>query len=176
MSVVKDLSAESKVNWLSRIEAITSDTRALATAYIISEWQSLQMVIRGEMIDCSNIDGFIVLDDAGQIVIGLATYIFRNDACEIVSLNSERSHTGLGTALVQKIKDTAAAKGCKTLRLLTSNDNLNAIGVYQKRGFDWVGINIGAIDRARETVKPEIPLIGENGISLHHEIEFAMKL
>jgi N-acetylglutamate synthase-like GNAT family acetyltransferase len=134
------------------------------------------MMIRDEIIDCRNIDGFIVPDDAGTGVMGLLMYIYRDDACEIVSLNSERSHAGLGTALVQKVKETAVSHGCKTLRLLTTNDNLNAIGFYQKRGFDLVGINIGAIDRERESFKPEIPLIGQNGIPLHHEIDFSMNL
>jgi hypothetical protein len=39
-----------------------------------------------------------------------------------------------------------------------------------------VGLNLGAIDRERESFKPEIPYIGQNGISLRHEIDFAMKL
>jgi ferredoxin len=50
------------------------------------------------------------------------------------------------------------------------NDNINAIGFYQKRGFDMVGLNLGAIDRERASFKPEIPYIGQNGIPLRHEI------
>jgi len=158
------------------IEPITTSTRELATAYIIKEWQSARMAIRGEIIDCSVIDGFIVLDETRENVIGLATYIFRDDSCEIVSINSENPRTGLGTALVEKVKAAANTHGCKTLRLLTSNDNLNAIGFYQKRGFELVGVNLGAIDRERQTNKPEIPLIGQNGIPLRHEIDFSMAL
>jgi N-acetylglutamate synthase-like GNAT family acetyltransferase len=158
------------------IDPITPATRGLATEFIISEWQSAQIMIRGEVIDCATIDGFIALDENDGSVIGLTTYIFRNDACEIVSLNSERPRSGLGTALLEQVKMAADAHGCKILRLLTTNDNLNAIGFYQKRGFELVGLNLGAIDRERESFKPEIPLIGQNGIPLRHEIEFAMRL
>ncbi|MDR1156690.1 MAG: GNAT family N-acetyltransferase [Oscillospiraceae bacterium] len=158
------------------IMPITSETRELATAYITHAWQTAQMMVRGEIIDCAVLAGFIALDESGENVIGLVTYIIRGDACEIVSLNSERPRTGLGTALIDRIKQTAIAKGCTILRLLTSNDNINAIGFYQKRGFDMVGLNLGAIDRERESFKPEIPYIGQNGIPLHHEIDFAMKL
>ena len=158
------------------IEQVSEETRDIATAYITKEWQTAKIKIRGEVIDCSTIDGFIILDESRENVLGLITYIFRGEACEIVSLNSKRLNAGLGTALVEKVKEAALARGCKTLRLLTSNDNLNAIGFYQKRGFDLVDVNIGAIDRARETYKPEIPLIGQNGIPLRHELDFSMKL
>jgi len=158
------------------IEPISEATRGLATSYIAGQWQTARIAIRGELVDCAAIDGFIVLDECRENVEGLVTYIFRGDACEIVTMNSERPCTGLGTALIEKVKAAAITRGCKTLRLLTSNDNLNAIGFYQKRGFELVGVNLGAIDRERETNKPEIPLIGQNGIPLHHEIEFSMNL
>ena len=158
------------------IEPISELTRDLATTYIIREWQTAQTMIRGEIIDCSTIDGFILTDEKRESVLGLATYIFRGDACEIVTMNSERQRTGLGTALIEKVKAAAVAHGCKTLRLMTSNDNLNAFGFYQKRGFELVGVNIGAIDRERETNTPEIPLIGQNGIPFRHEMDLSMHL
>jgi ribosomal protein S18 acetylase RimI-like enzyme len=161
---------------ISAIEPISDSTRHLATAYIINEWYTAQTMIRGEIIDCTEIDGYILTDKARENILGLITYVFRDDACEIVTLNSERPGIGLGTALVEKAKAAAVAHGSKNLRLLTSNDNLNAIGFYQKRGFDLVGVNIGAIDRERETSSPEIPLLGQNGIPFRHELDFSMRL
>lgn len=38
-----------------------------------------------------------------------------------------------------------------------------------------VGVNFGAIDKERE-IKPQIPLIGLNGIPIRHEVDFAMEL
>lgn len=57
--------------------------------------------------------------------------------------------------------------------MITTNDNINAIRFYQKRGFDMAGFFRNALDVSRR-LKPEIPLIGENSIPLRHEIEFEM--
>ena len=64
---------------------------------------------------------------------------------------------------------------CKRIVLVTTNDNINAIRFYQKRGFDMVCLYHNAMDVSRK-LKPEIPLIGENGIPLRHELEFEMIL
>lgn len=57
--------------------------------------------------------------------------------------------------------------------LITTNDNINAIRFYQKRGFDMAHLFRNAMDISRK-LKPEIPLIGENSIPLRHEIEFEL--
>jgi hypothetical protein len=54
--------------------------------------------------------------------------------------------------------------------LTTTNDNLRAVGFYQRRGWSLVAVHRGAMDRARNE-KPSIPLIGMNGIEMHDEIE-----
>lgn len=64
---------------------------------------------------------------------------------------------------------------CDKIQLITTNDNINAIKFYQKRGFDLLQINHSAIDEERK-IKPEIPYIGQNGIPIRHEVEFEMEL
>lgn len=162
------------MDWAKRIHPITPQTRDRVTAYIADEWFGTDMLIRGEVIDMAQVDGFVLLGDLGEL-LGLVTYIIRGGACEITSLNSECEGCGIGTALVGRVKAEALARGCTRLRVMTTNDNLNAIGFYQKRGFAWVGVNFGAIDLERAQ-KPEIPLIGQNGIEMHHENDFSMEL
>ena len=77
--------------------------------------------------------------------------------------------------LLNSVIKMSKQNGNKRIQLITTNDNINAIRFYQKRGFELIGINCGAIDRERE-MKPQIPIIGENGIPLRHEIEFSMEL
>jgi len=69
----------------------------------------------------------------------------------------------------------AEDKGCEKIVLVTTNDNINALCFYQKRGFDMVRIYHNALDKSR-SLKPEIPLVGENDIPLKHEIEFELLL
>ena len=46
---------------------------------------------------------------------------------------------------------------------------------YQKRGFHLVAVHQNALDYSR-TLKPEIPLIGMDGIPLRDEIELEIVL
>ena len=69
----------------------------------------------------------------------------------------------------------ARGEGIKKLILVTTNDNINALRFYQKRGFDMARLYRNAMEASRK-IKPEIPLVGENGIPLRHEIEFEMNI
>lgn len=158
-----------------KMQPIDASIRAIVTTFIIKEWGSAEMYIRGEVIDLHSIDGFVILGDNQNDIEGLITYTVSGNNCEIVSLNSTNPRNGIGTALVDMVRKTAIAMGCNKLQLLTTNDNLNAIGFYQKHGFELIGVNLGAIDEERRS-KPEIPLVGQNGIPIHHEIAFEMTL
>jgi ribosomal protein S18 acetylase RimI-like enzyme len=155
------------------IRPIDEHSRPLVTAFIDEHWFGTDMLIRGEVIDLTSVDGFALIENGA--LTGVVTYIVRGDICEITSIDSTAAERGAGTRLVEAVVARARELGCESLRLMTTNDNLNAIGFYQKRGFEIVGINLGAIDKEREE-KPSIPLIGQNGIPIHHEIEFFMKL
>ncbi len=59
--------------------------------------------------------------------------------------------------------------GVRRIWLVTTNDNLRALRFYQRRGMRITAVDRGAVDRAR-AVKPEIPLVGADGIELHDEL------
>ncbi len=61
------------------------------------------------------------------------------------------------------------------LVVVTTNDNLNALRFYQKRGFILVQLRPNALARSRQ-LKPQIPLVGMDGIPLRDEIELEMDL
>ncbi|HRJ15429.1 MAG TPA: GNAT family N-acetyltransferase, partial [Saprospiraceae bacterium] len=69
------------------------------------------------------------------------------------------------------------AKNCQCSRvwLVTTNDNIRAIRFYQKRGFDLVALHRNALEAAR-LLKPEIPMTGQDGIPIRHELEFCITL
>lgn len=154
-------------------EPINESTRQKVSGFITEHWHGTDMLIRGEIIDMTKVNGFVIFDES--IIMGLITYLVKDRVVEITSLDSLISNRGIGTMLVNRVIDTAKHNGCMRVQLLTTNDNINAIRFYQKRGFELIGINFGAIDREREK-KPQIPIVGENGIPLRHEIEFSMEL
>ena len=77
---------------------------------------------------------------------------------------------GVGTALLDAVRDAAVQAGCRRIWLITTNDNLRALGFYQKRGYRLVAVHRDALQRSRE-LKPSIPLVSPDGIPLRDEIE-----
>jgi GNAT superfamily N-acetyltransferase len=148
---------------------ISTQNRQQISAFITDHWFSTRMIIRGEIIDMTQVDGIIAMND--DEIIGLLTYIITDGTCEITSLNSLKEGNGIGTALVNKVISIAKEEKCNRIIVVTTNDNINAIRFYQKRGFDMARLYHNALDVSRK-LKPEIPLIGENKIPLKHEIEF----
>jgi len=77
--------------------------------------------------------------------------------------------------MIEKVKEFAGKKGIKNVWLLTSNDNIDSLKFYQKRGFRITKVYPDAINRARK-IKPEIPEIGNYGIPLKDALELEYKL
>lgn len=154
-------------------QKITEESRSEANEYIRERWHSTVMIVRGKAFDLASAEGIAAMEN--NRIIGLITFILYDGICEIMSLNSDMEGRGIGTALVNQVCDYAKNHECGKLILITTNDNINAIRFYQKRGFDMVRIYHNALAASRK-LKPEIPLIGENGIPLRHEIEFEKML
>ena len=131
------------------------------------------MVVHGEVIDLGTADGWYACEN--DEVIGLITYRLLGNVLEILSLDSRREGMGIGTTLLYKAVGEAKNWSCRHIMLVTTNDNLSALRFYQRRGFDLVCAHRNAVDRARQ-LKPEIPLLGEDGIPLRHELELEMLL
>ena len=155
------------------IQQIDLFDRKQIDAFIVRQWFSMQMVVHGESIDLGTAAGYYAVK--GDEITGLITYRIIDDEMEILSLDSLREKEGIGTALLNKAAHKAAEIGCTRITLITTNDNLSALRFYQKRGFDMVKLHRNALEQSRK-IKPEIPLIGENGIPLRYEIELEMRL
>ncbi|MBE2267068.1 MAG: GNAT family N-acetyltransferase [Anaerolinea sp.] len=150
------------------IETLTDDQRVWAHEIIEDNWGSTRMVSRGVLYDVTTFPGLVaVLDDQR---VGLLTYRIEAGECEIMSLDSLVEGHGVGTALLAAVAEIARAAGCQRLVLITTNDNTHAFRFYQRRGWRLCGVRVGAVDDARR-LKPEIPLIGNDEIPIHDEIE-----
>src|SRR5574341_89696 len=154
------------------IRALVREDRAWVTQFIREHWGAEIVVARGAIYRPSDLPGFAAL---GDNPIGLITYRIEGDACEIVTLDSLEPNHGIGSALIEHVVGAARASGCRRVWLITTNDNLNALRFYQKRGFALAALNRGAVNAARK-YKPEISLMGENGIPIRDELELEMLL
>jgi GNAT superfamily N-acetyltransferase len=140
---------------------------------ITERWGGEFIVVHKTIYIPEKLNGFIALIDGKTA--GLITYIIENSKCEIVSLDSILENKGIGTRLIELAVETAKKNGCNSIWLITTNDNLRAISFYEKRGFELVQIFPNAVDESRK-IKPQIPLIAENGIPINDELKFVMVL
>jgi len=136
-------------------------------------WGDEFVIAHGVIYRSAGLDGFIAFD--GDEWVGEVTYTFSGSDCEIVSLDSLREGQGIGTTLIEAVLEEARKQNSRRVFLITTNDNLNALGFYQKRGFELVRIHRGAVAGSRK-IKPGIPLVGMNNIPLRDEIELEMLL
>jgi RimJ/RimL family protein N-acetyltransferase len=136
-------------------------------------WAGTKIVTRGRVHQADELPGFIAVQDGKPV--GLVTYHINGLECQIVSLNSLYEGIGIGTALIDAVKNIALAARCQRLWLITTNDNTAAIRFFQKRGFRLVAVHRDALEPSRR-LKPEIPLTGVDGIPLRDEIELELIL
>ena len=94
---------------------------------------------------------------------------------ELVTLDAVRRGNGVGTALLAALAERLRSDGTVCLQVTTTNDNLDALRFYQRRGFCLVAMHPGAVAAAR-CRKPSIPEIGSHGIPLRDEIDLRLEL
>jgi hypothetical protein len=106
---------------------------------------------------------------------GLAAISVRDKpTAELVVINAFTRRQGIGTALLQAI--TQRLRGTfEALRLTTTNDNLDALRFYQRRGFHLAALRPSAVDEARKR-KPSIPQRGDYGIPIRDELDLILRL
>ena len=121
------------------------------------------------MFHADKLPGFIAED--GIEKIGLITYNIEGDDCEITTLNSFIEQSGVGTALIERVKQAAKEENCKRVWLITTNDNIHALRFYQRREFTIKALYPNAMEESRK-LKPGIPMLGNDDIPIRDEIEF----
>lgn len=160
-----------KTPW--QIQPVSKNDRKLVQQFICAQWGSEKIIVHQTVFFPAQLPGFIVFEQ--DRIIGLATYQIQSNQCELITLDSLVSSRGLGTALINQVIQSARDAGCQRLFLTTTNDNLNALRFYQKRGFHFSAVFPNAVSKARET-KPEIPMIGDFGILIRDEIELELEI
>jgi len=152
-----------------QVRALADGDRGAVARFLEQQWGSDVQAAHGTVFRPAELPGLIA-QTPGQPMAGLLTYEVRGAVLEIVTLNAVPRQAGIGTALVEEAVVEAVRRGCREVRLTTTNDNIGALRFYQRRGFRLAGLRPGAVTRARRA-KPEIPMTGEYGIPLRDELD-----
>jgi len=163
---------ESFVNDLL-VRSIQASDRNWVESFVKSHWGSEIVVAKGRVLRPAELDGFAGFKRNSPV--GLVTYSIEGPDCEVVTIDSNSQGEGIGTALIDAVKGRAKVKGCRRLWLITTNNNLNALGFYQKRGFRLIALYPNALEASRK-LKHGIPMKAENGIPIRDELELELEL
>jgi len=151
------------------VRLVYGQKRDLAIARLEAEWGG-PVIVRGvtyEFDDCE-----ILM--AGEMA-GLAAISSRDQPiAELVAINAFERWRGVGTLLLAACVPHLRER-FHTLRLTTTNDNIDALRFYQRRGFRLSALRPGAVDEARLR-KPSIPPLGEYGLPIRDEIDLILPL
>ena len=145
--------------------------QAAAQAFL-ARHNSLRAARLGELVHPLDHPAFVAEAADGHL-LGMLTYVPQPDwrRCEILTFHADEQWHGTGTALIGAVEQLARRQGCVRLWVITTNDNVDALRFYQRRGFCLVTVHRGAVDRIRASLKPEIPPLGAYGIPLRDELE-----
>ena len=154
---------------MSQIRPLHDDEREWVRVLTRELWADEIVVVHGVVYRPETLPGFVAADEDGERV-GLITYTLEGSACEIVTLSTSVEGAGHGRAMVEAVAETARAAGCTRLWVITTNDNVRALGFYRAIGFEITEVREGAIEQARK-LKPSIPQVSEDGVPITDEIE-----
>ncbi len=106
-------------------------------------------------------------------LVGVATWSppGPDGRAELAALAVAADHrgTGIGAALVEAVADAARQAGATNQWLVTTNDNLDALRLYQRHGYELANLRPGAVAVSRR-LKPTIPAVGAYGIPRRDEL------
>ena len=133
-------------------------------------WGAPEVVVHDGAYYPAMLPGLIA--ERGGRIVGLATFEVRAEVLEIITINALHRYSGIGTMLIEAVRGEAKRCNCREVVLTTTNDNVDALRFYQRRGFRLAALRRGAVDRSRQG-KPSIPRSGDYGIPLHDEIDLS---
>jgi ribosomal protein S18 acetylase RimI-like enzyme len=156
------------------VRPLTESDRPWALQVESDTWGTPVVARLGELVDPTELPGFVAFLDGERA--GLATYAVRGEECELVTIRSLREGRGVGRALLDAARSAALEAGCTRLWLVTTNDNLRALELYQRWGMEIVAFHRHSVTEARRHLKPSIGQYGAHGIPIAHELELELRL
>ncbi len=151
-----------------QVRALRDDERAWAAEVLDESWGEI-VITGGREHRPAELPALVAEADGERA--GLATYRLEDAGCELVTLDALTVGGGIGGALVEALAEAARSAGCTRVYLVTTNDNLPALRLYQRHGFVLAAVRLNELAATRRR-KPELPATGHAGIPIRDEFEF----
>jgi GNAT superfamily N-acetyltransferase len=158
----------------THVREVHDHERAWLAATLQKRWNGDTVAGRGRTWTPRELPALVAVEESGERV-GLATYEVAGETAELVTIDALRPGGGVGRRLLEAVAAAARAAGARPLSVMTTNDNLPALRLYQHAGLRLAELRPGAVDRAR-TLKPSIPVTGHDGIPIRDELDLILDL
>ena len=135
----------------------------------LEEWGGEYCVFLGRKFYLEAFPAFY-LKDAFHKRVGFITYEIKGQICEIMTLNAFIKFRGIGSRLLDRVIEESKSLALKKIIVRTTNDNLDALRFYQRKGFTISHFFPNALEADRKQ-KPAISMIGDYGIMRRDAIE-----
>lgn len=123
--------------------ALPSDVYSIASAenaYIDCPWNEAQIAR-----EISAPDTVFLTAETGSVFCGYVSGVVAADECEMSNIAVEEKfrRCGVGRALMDAFLSALEVRGVKSVYLLVRDGNSAAISLYEKCGFEFVGLRKG---------------------------------
>jgi ribosomal protein S18 acetylase RimI-like enzyme len=134
-------------------------------------WGELRVESFGRSYQVDALPAYVACDE--DEIVGIASYAREGDATNLVMLCVLPRWQGRGAArnLIAAIVNLTRAENASRVIVSTSNDDLPALGLYQRLGFTITGILVGKILEHHGGVEH-----GFAGIPVRDEIQLELRL
>lgn len=152
------------------------DIKQATVLEIEAVWRrwGLPIVTVDRVYSPTDVEGLVALR-ANRTVLGLVTWSRENGFAEIVSLDSFIESQGLGSRLLESAEATLRSMGVNQVRVITTNDSLQALTFYLRRSYRLRIVHVDAMDRVRR-IKPSVSRTSDTGLPVSDMWELEKKL
>ncbi len=155
------------------VRQIAQGDRDWVAETLVLEWTSTSVARLGEIVEAAGLPGYLAT--LGGRRVGLVLVDVKDRAYEVVAISTTEPRRGIGRALMGRCVAEARARGCRRVWIVTTNNNLAAIGFYQRLGMDLCALHRHGVHVSRK-LKPTIPVRDATGVRIDHELEFELLL
>jgi|GEM_PF-1667667 len=159
---------------LITIKPISDTDRIWLPVWISQRWRTETLVFRGEKNSPAELPGFVAF--MHKMPVGVITYRIKDEACQIISLDTVVHGKGIGISLLEKVLELMQEQKTHKIRMLTTNDNVKRMEFLENAGFKKVKVYEDEVVKYSRKVKPEIQPYGYEHIPIKDEIEFCREI
>jgi GNAT superfamily N-acetyltransferase len=147
--------------------------RAFLEELLRLRWSGGALLLHDKMVSPADVEALAAYD--GDRLAGVATWRLEGNVLYMFTLNNITEQRGVGVTLLGAMMQLARDKKAPLIRVIVTNDNLKALGFYQRRGFRIIAVYPGAVDTIR-AANPNVPMMGADRIPIRDEIELEREL